>query len=190
MSSNSQKSLKSCKGFTFLEMLVVITIILVAFTGIYTLLTKVVYVSKISIHKLTATMLAQEGIEIVRNIRETNWLHGKAWDDGLIPDTYIVQYDSSSLQPFEDKYLILNKRLILYSYTEEVEELTEEQILAGMRPGVVESLFKRRIDISDNPDRDPSTEDIAITCQVTWEERGRPQSILLEDWLYDWRSRE
>lgn len=168
------------RGFTLLEIIVVVTIILVAFTGIFTLLTKIIFVSKISVNKLTATMLAQEAVEIVRNIRETNWLHGKAWNEGLAAGTYIAQYDSLTLKPFEDKFLILNPRLVLYGYTEEINP--EE--------GVVESIFKREIAIIGNPDGDPLTDDIAVTSEVTWDERRRPQSILLEDRLYDWKSRK
>ncbi len=168
------------RGFTFLEMLVVVSVILVAFMGIFTLLTKVIFVSRISIHKLNATLLAQEGIELVRNIRETNWLHTKTWNDGLGSGTYIVQYDSLSLEPFEERYLILNPRLVLYGYREEINP--EE--------GIVESLFKRKITIIDNPDGDLLTDDIAVTSEVTWLERKRPQSILLEGRLYNWKSRE
>ncbi len=167
-------------GFTFIELLIVVAIILIAFVGVFILLNKVIYVSKVSVHKLTASMLAQEGIEITRNIRETNWVQEKAWNEGLSSGDYIAQYDSLSLQSFEDKFLILNPRVVLYGYDEELDS----------ELGIVESLFKRRITISDNPDGDPQTEDIAIVSEVTWDERGRPQSILLEDRLYDWRSRQ
>jgi len=86
------------KGFTIIELVISIFILSVGVVGIFSAFSVVTILTSDSADRLTATYLAQEGMEIVRNIRDTNWLNmdlyncvpgdtscGYTWVDGLTP---------------------------------------------------------------------------------------------------------
>jgi len=69
-----QKNRKE-KGFTLIETLVALSIFLISIVGIMTVLSSGLTDINSAKKKMTATFLAQEGIEYVRNIRDTNVLY-------------------------------------------------------------------------------------------------------------------
>lgn len=71
------------KGFTLLEMLISILIITLGIISIFTGVIKYTQYTQQVRNNLTASYLAQEGIEIVKNIRDSNWTQGNAWNAGL-----------------------------------------------------------------------------------------------------------
>jgi len=78
------------QGFTIIEVLIAIFIIALGAGGLLTLSSQTIKASSFVNNKLVASYLAQEGVEIVRNIRDTNYLKirqgdtGVAWDDNII----------------------------------------------------------------------------------------------------------
>ena len=75
------KVFKNQKGFTLTEVMIGMMILTVAIVSATQLLIGIMNSNKAIIHNLQAYYLAQEGIEAVRNIRDTNWLHNKKWLD-------------------------------------------------------------------------------------------------------------
>jgi len=69
------------KGFTILEVLVAVLVITVGVLAAFRMAQNITVFSRINASRLTATYLAQEGIELVRNQRDNNWLQGSDWDD-------------------------------------------------------------------------------------------------------------
>lgn len=61
------------KGFSIIEVLVATALVGGVVLGVFALLGPALKASLISNHMLVASMLAQEGIELVTNIRDTNW---------------------------------------------------------------------------------------------------------------------
>jgi len=112
---------KNLKGFTILEMIVAIFLITVGIIGIFALITKTVSNSTVSRDEMTAAYLAQEGIEIVRNIRDSNYINGQDWDETLdvtdpddplsrCPNGYKASYSSQALDCYsEGDYLQLGE---------------------------------------------------------------------------------
>lgn len=72
------------KGFGVLEVLVASTIIITILGGLVTIGTMAIGTNEKIAQKAEATFLAQEGIEMVRQIRDTNWVDESAkntnWD--------------------------------------------------------------------------------------------------------------
>ncbi|MBA7596520.1 hypothetical protein ES703_03494 [subsurface metagenome] len=71
------------KSFTLIEIVVAIFLITVGTVGAFSLIQRTIAFTVISSSRLVAANLAQEGIEIIRNTRDTNWLSGNPWDQGL-----------------------------------------------------------------------------------------------------------
>jgi len=74
---------KNSKGFTIMEVIVAIFILTIGVIGVYALITQTVSISTFSRDEMTAAYLAQEGVEIVRNIRDSNYINGQTWDKNL-----------------------------------------------------------------------------------------------------------
>lgn len=93
--------IKNNKGFTMAETLVAVFVILVAVLAVYSITQETISKIQQSSLRLTAVYLAQEGIEIVRNIRDANWLSGADWDNGLSAcdgvNFYQADYNDGSL---------------------------------------------------------------------------------------------
>jgi type II secretory pathway pseudopilin PulG len=153
-------------GFTLLETTIAIAILTSSILMVYTAIVRVISYSYNNQNQLIASYLAQEGIEVVRNIRDTNWIEGAAtWKEGLEAGTYRVQYDSSSL--LSNQVIPLNIDASgFYSYE------TGDN-----------SSFTRTIVISKPNSTD---EDILrIVSEVSWpKDNGHPVSA--EEFFYNW----
>ena len=68
------KNIKIGAGFTLIELVISIFILSVAIIGVANAFNVITILTSDSTNKITAAYLAQEGMEIVRNIRDTNWL--------------------------------------------------------------------------------------------------------------------
>jgi Tfp pilus assembly protein PilV len=74
---------KEEKGFTIVESLVAIGMLLLAVTGAYGVAQQSLQHSQVAREQITAFYLAQEGIEAVKNLRDENFLNGSyVWDGG------------------------------------------------------------------------------------------------------------
>lgn len=71
------------RGFTLIETFVAITILVTAVAGPLTLAQKGLTSALIARDQLMASFLAQEGIEYVRQQRDSNSLQGLSWLNGL-----------------------------------------------------------------------------------------------------------
>src|SRR4030042_3479944 len=85
--------IKAClmkkNGFTLLEVVLAIFILSMSAFGAFSLIQSTVISASLSKQKLTAYYLAQESLEVVRNIRDNNWLEqredsGVLWTDGIL----------------------------------------------------------------------------------------------------------
>lgn len=92
-------------GFTLIETMVAITIITLAIAGPLVIANSAIVAARISRDQLTASYLAQEGIEYVRAMRDDNYLavyntpnEGSAWSNFLSQlGTGTVSYPAPNL---------------------------------------------------------------------------------------------
>jgi prepilin-type N-terminal cleavage/methylation domain-containing protein len=89
------KTLKRNRGFTLVETLVAISILLIAVVGPISLIGDALHKLYYAKDQMIAINLAQEGIEVVRQVRDSNMLSGVAWDTGIVSGTYVVDAFSS-----------------------------------------------------------------------------------------------
>jgi prepilin-type N-terminal cleavage/methylation domain-containing protein len=69
-------------GFTIMEMIVVIFIISFGLLGVISLVTQNVQVGYINKNMIIASQLCQEELELIRNIRDNNWMGDDDWKTG------------------------------------------------------------------------------------------------------------
>jgi len=67
------------RGFTLIEVVIAVSILTIGVLAAFNVVQNITIYSKLTSSRLTATYLAQEGIELVRNQRDTNWLEGMDW---------------------------------------------------------------------------------------------------------------
>ena len=160
------------RGFTLIEVLVAIFIITVGAGGALALIQKTLSFTSNAALQLEASYLAQEGMEIVRNIRDTNFVkihkgvEGSIWTNGLEGCEAGCQadYTQDSLIAYEDTLLQLTNGI--YSYTVSTD-----------------SLFKRKITITMQ-----GSDTMEAVVEIMWEERGRSHVVSAATELYNWLS--
>lgn len=154
------------KGFSLLEVIIALGILAVGLVSVLVLANFAISSSAVSQGRLIAAHLAQEGIELVRSIRDANWLEEESWDNGLSSCTNCgLDYDDSSLDSSLD-YLNTSLKIDggFYNYN------------SGDN-----TIFRRAIDIDNDGTR------IKIICLVKWEEHGRLHTLTISDELYNWQ---
>lgn len=152
-------------GFTLIETIVAVGIIVIGLISALTLITNsLFYVSNIG-DRLVAANLTAEGLEVVRNIRDNNWLQNQAWNNGLADGDYNIAYNSLSLNPFADIELLLDASNGLYNYS------------SGSLSG-----FKRKISISNL-----SSYELRVISTVTWQRKGISYTNSAEKHLFNWK---
>ena len=72
------------RGFTMIETMVAIFVILTAVITPMSIASQALSSSRFAKEQITAFYLAQEGIELVRNIRDNNAIAGTTWNEGIL----------------------------------------------------------------------------------------------------------
>ncbi|MDO8676383.1 MAG: type II secretion system protein [Candidatus Azambacteria bacterium] len=153
-------------GFTLLETIVATSVIVTALVSSLTLINSSLVLASNFGDRLVASNLAAEGIEVLRNIRDNNWLQTLSWNNGLSDGNYNVAYNSLSLTSFSDTPLKLNSLNGVYDYSS----------------GSNQTVFKRKVSITNL-----SSYEIRIVSTVSWQRRSRAYSVAVEDHLFSWK---
>lgn len=78
---NKESKIKN--GFTLIEMIVSVAIITIGVFGVFSVITNYSQKTQQQKERLIATYLCQEGMEIVKNIRDANLVAEVSWSEGL-----------------------------------------------------------------------------------------------------------
>jgi len=156
------------KGFTLIEIIVAVSVMTIGIVGIYALVPKVVSVTGANINKFIASQLAREGIEIVRNIRDTNWLEDAGFNEGLTTCSggCEIDYDDSGFTAYGGGRYLRTNADGFYNY----------ELVSGTNP---ETKFKRKITITSNINV------LNVRVEIIWSGKGSP--FVVQENLYDWR---
>ncbi|MFH1990402.1 MAG: prepilin-type N-terminal cleavage/methylation domain-containing protein [Patescibacteria group bacterium] len=155
---------KNNRGLTLLETIVAVGLIVVGLVAALSLITtSLFYVSNIY-DRLVAANLTVEGIEVVRNIRDNNWLQNRVWNSGLADGDYQAAYDSMALSSYNGYPFLLDSDGP-YNYAS----------------GTV-TPYVRKISIANL-----SNYEIRVIATVTWQRRGITHSSSAEDRLFNWK---
>ena len=165
-------------SFTLLEAIFAISILTLTISGSFALISRLLSFSPQVQSKLIASYLAQEGIEIIRNIRDTNWVQGEEnWLKNLSTTTsYYLDHKS---QKFPDDAPCNNDFLFLSTTTDDYY---------NCRGQGTKTKFQRKIKISEPATADcPAGNCVSIEVEVSWQEKGQTQSVKVIEHLYNWK---
>jgi putative endonuclease len=167
---NSFRECKSGGGFTLVETITAIFILTTGILALSALISYLVSTSSVSSQRLIAAYLTQEGIEIVRNLRDTNLLSGRSWNYGLTSCSsgcYNFDYRSQSIPDNNNcsgkNFLNLINNFYQCSDSSPIN-------------------LQRKVTITQisNP------EGLDVKVEVSWKERGRSHSLSIQTKLYNW----
>jgi prepilin-type N-terminal cleavage/methylation domain-containing protein len=168
------KCLQAKAGFSLMEILVVLFIVSTALLGIVSLIIQNIQVQNINRNSLIASELAQEGIELIRNVRDINWRNSQSFDAYLSDGSYKVDYRTSGMSiPITD----ISQAQIYIKNGFYVHD-------SGSESGLTSTIFSRQIFISrinsypGNP--------LEARSVVTWIDHNRPYRYELQTLLFDW----
>ncbi len=89
-------------GFSLIEVVIGIAVITLIITAAAELTRSSIRMGSITSNELIANHLAEEGLEVVRNIRDSNWLRNQRWDKGLEDGDYILEETTEeNVPPFK-----------------------------------------------------------------------------------------
>lgn len=152
-------------GFTLIETIIGISIIGLVITAAAQLTSSSLNIGGNSLRKFAAIHLAEEGIEIVRNMRDSNWLRNKSWRENLAAGTYKIAENSASSWGQNNRWNLTN-----------AQRETAENISLG------QTTFKRLIEISE-----PETTIMLVISKITYTEHGSEKTAELTAQFTDWK---
>lgn len=185
MMKNFRKIAADESGFTLTEVLVGIMILTVAIVTATNLLIGLIGSNRNNVNTLKAYYMAQEGIEAVRNIRDTNWLHNRLWlgdpNDNPWGEIFKVEgtyrVDSKEAVPYRDEEIGSAEELKPYaSWT--IENISS-QVQLTEEP-------QRLITINECADFDRDI-CVVVESKVVWSDGGKEREVVLEEVLTDWK---
>ncbi len=168
--------LQTVRGFTLIETLVAVTILVGAVTATLAISVQGMLLSNASRERLVAAYLAEEPIEYIRSERDSNVMQGMpGWLDGLAPcmAPQTCQIDMSTTPPTVTPCSGACPAL-------RFDELTG---LYGYVRGT-DSLYARSVSIvtpvAGNAD------EAEITVTMNWRGRSTPKSFVVTDTIFRW----
>lgn len=187
-------SRENAAGFTLIETVMAIGVISVGFVGSMVLLSKASSQATAIKDRVVAAHLAAEGVEVIRNIRDSNFIQReqgqgqgqgleKRWLDGLIKNnkdeaTGVVDYNSDKIDEdgasdIDDQGACLNWHESFYTH--------------AIGPDLCNTFFSRLIELKIVDDNELNTEYLEVKSKVQWKEKGISKSLEVIDNLYDWK---
>lgn len=150
---------KNRTGFSLIETIIAISVIGVVIATAAQLTQSSLKMGRSTMNQFIAFHLAEEGLEIVRNIRDSNWLQNTSWRTGLDDGIYeIFENAGDSGQRWQ------LKRIRLVDDASKIM-LNEHEI------------FRRSIEISG----------MHVKSKVTYAQTGGGKEVSLAMQLTDWK---
>ena len=185
------------KGFALVEVLIGISLLSATIVTISALTISMLRANTLNKNHLIATELSREGLEIVKIIRDGNFINYRDWLSGIYSggDDYEFTVSKNTFGDFEAHSILNTNSGALYSH-DAVPYYSSDSSGGGM------TLFSRVITVSPSLrnngkvggelyDSSLEADDIlkvTVKSQVTWIERGSEKNVTLYTQLTDYHS--
>jgi len=166
-------SKKKKQGFTMIEMIAAIFMVSVGIAAVFSLVIQSTSYVDLATYRLTAIYLAQEGVEVARNIRDSNILKmGRTgigdWDDNFSLGSDYYNFDYRS-QAIPDNTNCSGKNYL--------------QISGGFYvcSSNASAQFQRKIRLNQL-----SSDKIEVVVNVFWTDKGKTNGVSVSEIIYKW----
>lgn len=194
---------KKVAGLALIQTIIAIVILSLAMAGAVTLMVRVIDETEANQKRITATYLAQECVELVRNARDSAWRQNLPWDcsfpDKALPDDSGYRIWATDALPVSSDQASLCQGELGLSVDIPTSQPYNLSIVgnrfvheASLDPASATG-FLRRVQFSDvvhqQGDSSLPVEQMKATCSVFWPEKRRLASIELATILTDWNQK-
>jgi len=192
------------QGLTFIEAMAALGILIIGVIAGLTLAAYNLNVSVAAEGRLLAANFAREGIEVIRQIRDSNWLSGAGWSENILEDA-------------ENHYRLITKfdpaanQWVTQDVTDDIDSCTVCQIYYDSSTGVYnhdplkeKTDYRRLIRVNhicwvNGLDQEvilgigavcSGNQELIgyqLTAQVTWRDNNQDHSLEAVDRIYNWR---
>lgn len=157
------------RGTTLVEALVAVLILALGIIPSFAIVFNGNIFSSAVRNSLVGSNLAQEGVEVVRAIRDANWFNNQPFDTGLADGIYRLEWNSDVLLSESGNPPLKVTPAGLYNYSSGTD-----------------TIFQRRVTVTKIDPLGCNCE-LRIITEVTWPERNRTKTIQVESHLFNWR---
>lgn len=188
-------------AFTLVEVVLGMTILSVVMMAITSLAVVSMRANRSNIHRLTAYYLAQESLEGLRNVRDSNWLQNTTWNEGAAATTedtfssdgyYLIDYVPWAMDsmPWTLTYLGSDASALdedtgtLYLATSSSEFVFYLHDNTQTQYTYEDSGYRRTLALSYSATGEDWVE---VTATVYWVDYGEERSVEVSTVLSDWR---
>lgn len=157
-------------GLTLIEVMVAFLVLSLGLTAATSIFVNSIASARLARNNLVASGLLQEGMEVMRNLRDSDWHalrpFGSFGNPGPVADSnYEVQWNSAQLRTLAGQVLREDPGSGLFSYD-----------------CCVNTIFRRQVNIAT-----VSAVEKTVTVLVSWDQNGSPKSVAAEEHLFDWK---
>lgn len=186
MNKNPQPTtynLQSSKGFTLIETLIAISVLLLAVVGPLTVATQSLTSAAFARDQIVAFYLAQEATEVIRNKRDNNALSNSNWDSGFA--------DCVSVDPcrIDATVSIDSGQAIEKCDTGACPPLRRDTTsgLYGYNGAWPESKYTREIQMESVGTENVSGDEIRILVTISWQTGPLQKSFTIQENIMNWQ---
>jgi Tfp pilus assembly protein PilV len=196
-----------------MELIVAIGVILVGVIGAITIAILTITIARESKQRVVAANLAREGIELVRMVRDSNWLAGAAFADGLSESTsqdysFVWEWDpiagtwTANFTPDLANFLDEGDDVTTF-YRDGVRYLQDATGGTSLPATNFRRIMETNHICADTNECDAggtpgicndddsgsctTTVGIQVISRVHWSDRGQSKTLNIEEEIHDWR---
>ena len=197
------------KGFTLIEILIAVSVLAVTLTAMASRVVVTIRVNAANMNSLQAYYLAQQGVEGMRNLRDSNWMQNYSWNNGFECDElemvkyYTIDEDDSVNALRIDFDMDALPDYVADAFGSSPDFPWDLAVTLTDSPSNIlykvsdeggyvkfmhdsngeETVFSRYIEVSYD---DCDIESAEISAVVSWNERGSEKSLVLSTFLTNW----
>lgn len=171
------------RGFTLIETLVAIGILVLAVTGAFSAAQMGITTSTYSKNQVIAFYLAQDGVEYIRNIRDNNGLQGQPWLTGISSNSSdpcyfnnICTVDPTATSP--------NPKILSCSNGSGPCPFLKQDVsgIYGYVSGT-DTIFRREVQLTRINDHE-----VSILVSVIWRKGLTDRTFRIRENIFDWQT--
>ncbi|HOZ53235.1 MAG TPA: prepilin-type N-terminal cleavage/methylation domain-containing protein [bacterium] len=163
---------KNKKGFTLMEVVIILFISTIGVAASLSLALKSAYFQSVQKDLLGVVFLANEGLELMTNFRDTNMIIGNDYDN----------FDGFGSAGIGENFYKVDYYTLLATSTENIDEtiLQQDEVGFYVYNTSTDSIFKRMITT-----RAETSASTTVESWIKWSRRGEDYNYKLETVLYD-----